>query len=102
MHTTVTESGRPFHHNGDFSGDVILNVDADKVEHGRFNGEEYVQVTIPMEDLVGIVGEYVRRLRIERLEHRPAKVVQLRRRAGHVPAPTVRQPVSQRRTDPGW
>lgn len=68
MITGETGAGRRFHHNGDYSGEVWVNMRPDEVEAGRFGDEEYVTVKIPMEDLLDIVGEYVRMQRIQELE----------------------------------
>lgn len=56
MHTTESTRFR-FHHNGDFSGDVIA---VDKATN--------VETHIPFTDIKTLVAEQVRRERIARLE----------------------------------
>jgi hypothetical protein len=70
--TDQTRSGRTYHHNGDFSGEVWVNMSPNEVDAGTsFDGKEYVTVNIPTADLVDIVGEYVRRQRISAAEQLP-------------------------------
>ena len=56
MHTTVIKETR-FHHNSDFSGDIIITR----------SGEESIEV--PFEDLVEIVAKMEYNKEIERLEN---------------------------------
>jgi len=54
-----------FIHNGDYSGDVLVSNPRDQE---RFT--PLVEATIPMEDLLGFVGEYFKDLMITGLEER--------------------------------
>lgn len=65
MITDATDADRTYHHNGDFSGDVLINVAEDEVRTIPGGG---LQVAIPMADLIDIVARYVRRERVIRLE----------------------------------
>lgn len=59
MHSNTTSSGRRYHHNGDFSGEVWINLGP-----GEFEGEVYADAPggmiakIPMQDLRDIVAEH--------------------------------------------
>lgn len=57
MHTLECDLTR-FHHNGDFSGDVII--------HRKEFGDEF---TVPFSDLKALVATYVRNARIAALEY---------------------------------
>jgi len=58
-HTFVGPSGAIYHHNGDFSGDVEV-----EVEHTHQGG----LVSIPFEDMKALVFEYLRQQIIARVE----------------------------------
>lgn len=60
-HTTNAPGGTAFIHNGDYSGDVEI-VAADKTRG----------VTIPFEDLMWVVADYVRLQRISKIEEASA------------------------------
>jgi len=62
-------SGRKYHHNGDFSGDVIACVSPGDVtqEHDPEVGD-FSAVSIPAEDILAVAAEFVRSKRIEQLE----------------------------------
>ncbi len=64
MHTTVIDEQHRFHHNGDYSGDVLIN--GAEVEIDEYDGS--TTVTIPFEVLAEFVGEAVRDARTSRLE----------------------------------
>lgn len=70
MITTRLNNGRVFLHNGDFSGDLLINVGPGELEElepapGEASG---YRVTIPFGDIKAIVAEYVLRSRIDALE----------------------------------
>lgn len=71
MITDQTRSGRTYHHNGDYSGEVWVNMSPEEVDAGSFDGTQYVTVKIPTADLVDIVGEYARRQHINAAEQLP-------------------------------
>jgi hypothetical protein len=64
MHTLRTKNLR-FHHNGDFSGNVLIVVREEKVEPGPA-GMSFVEV--PFEDLRELVFAYLRDKGIGKLE----------------------------------
>lgn len=77
MHSTYGATpGVSFVHNGDFSGDVIVQLNnADSVQHIErvvFDGHELApmhwEVRIPFADMQRIVATWVRRLEIAALE----------------------------------
>ncbi len=63
-----------FHHNGDYSGDVIINASAGDLAYeyhdnsGNPFGDPYEAIKIPFEVLAEFVGEAVRDAREGRLE----------------------------------
>lgn len=65
MITNTTGAGRAYHHNGDFSGEVVINVTEDELSSvpGGLH-----QVGLPMADLIDIVAAYIYRQRLEALE----------------------------------
>lgn len=72
MITGYTSSGRTYHHNGDFSGEVMIvaqGIEVRQFKEGQ--GDEYALVSIPTADLVDIVGECVRRQRVIAAESLP-------------------------------
>jgi hypothetical protein len=72
MITTKFDNGRVFIHNGDYSGDLIINADPDevaKVDYDSITRLPGWHVTIPFEDIKAIVAEYVRRQRAIELEN---------------------------------
>lgn len=68
MITHKTGSGRTYHHNGDFSGEVWVIATPEEVEEGRFADKAFYTVKIPTEDLIDIVGQYALGQRITELE----------------------------------
>ncbi len=58
------------HHNGDYSGDVIINAPLDVMayEYHDNRGDPYEAIKIPFEVLAEFVAEAVRDARTERLE----------------------------------
>ncbi len=68
MHTTEGEKFR-FHHNGDFSGDVVI-----------VNNETDEHIRVPMSDLLSLVAKYVRQRRIEELESASDEEILMRQR----------------------
>jgi hypothetical protein len=69
MHSSETPSGRRYHHNGDFSGEIWINLAANE-----FAGEIYADAPggaiakIPLEDLREIVRAADLQRRLDRLE----------------------------------
>lgn len=65
MITTKLGNGRVFLHNGDYSGDLLINVSPKEVEKlDPAPGEPpTMRVTIPFDDIKTIVAEYVLRNR---------------------------------------
>ncbi len=63
MITTKFDNGRVFLHNGDYSGDLLINIGPGEVETlDVMPGQPPTKrVTIPFEDIKAIVAEYVRR-----------------------------------------
>lgn len=58
MHTTELPSGNRAHHNGDYSGDVLVQIPRDAV---LLTPDVTVyEVKIPMGDLIQIVSDYIR------------------------------------------
>jgi hypothetical protein len=59
-----------FHHNGDYSGDVLIVVQAHKVAHyeSTSHTSEHYEIEIPFNDLKMLVAEYVRGEKVDRLE----------------------------------
>ena len=72
MHTFQTAAAPRFtiNHNGDFSGDVIINYFVRGVSSKDKDVEE---MTVPFELLRQLVAEYVRSERIRALEHASAE-----------------------------
>jgi hypothetical protein len=60
MHSAETRSGRTYHHNGDFSGEVWIAVAPSEVGGGV--------AKIPAGDLIDIVAEYIRDRHIVSIE----------------------------------
>lgn len=58
-----------FHHNGDYSGEVLVQVPAGNVRGGF--GDAHVVVEVPFAALVSLVADAVRGQRIARLENMP-------------------------------
>jgi hypothetical protein len=50
-----TASGRRYHHNGDFTGDVVINVERDEIFTFSSPEGSGAQVQIPFTDLIDIV-----------------------------------------------
>jgi GTPase involved in cell partitioning and DNA repair len=74
MYTTQTgQSGIYWHHNGDYSGDVIVRVPSGSVTIDSAGA----RVEIPFEDIRELVANYVRNEKIARLETRTAEEVLL-------------------------
>jgi hypothetical protein len=67
-HTTTTDAGITFHHNGDYSGDVSLRLSEDQVEQGQFKNETYYEIEIPFDAMKELVANYVRSEKISKLE----------------------------------
>jgi hypothetical protein len=55
-----TSTGRRYRHNGDFSGEIVIIMDETEVEHEQFAGDQYVTVTIPLQDLRDIAAQAAR------------------------------------------
>ena len=70
MITTKLDNGRVFLHNGDFSGNLLINVAPGEVDYTEtVPGEPTTwRVALPFEDVKAIVAEYVRRERTTALE----------------------------------
>lgn len=72
MITTKLNNGRVFLHNGDFSGDLIVNVEPAAVARWTITAgtglPATVRVSVPFEDIKAIVAEYVRRETVRALE----------------------------------
>jgi hypothetical protein len=57
-----TNGGRRYHHNGDFSGEVIINIGDDELSRVPTpDGGHAYQVSIPFTDLLDIVARGVDR-----------------------------------------
>ena len=69
MHTTKINQTL-FHHNGDYSGGIIIQ---------RFDNDIETSITIPTEDIIKFVGEMIRSEMISKLEQIDAKELVLRR-----------------------
>ena len=69
MHTTKINQTL-FHHNGDYSGEIIIE---------RFDNNIETSITIPTEDIIKFVGEMIRSEMISKLEQIDAKELVLRR-----------------------
>lgn len=71
MHTTKAPNGTMFHHSGDFSGEIIIT----GYEDGTGNCCKQIPVTmrVDMDDILYLVGEKIRRKRIEELEQADIK-----------------------------
>ena len=71
MHTTQTKN-LTIHHNGDYSGDVIIQVKPEQVQHiaanTKFHIPAYAEVTIDFKDLRTFVFGYLRDKMISELE----------------------------------
>jgi hypothetical protein len=70
MHSTKI-NGTRFFHNGDFSGEVKIQVQPSQVERTDWPeevGGSVVEVEIPFDDLRGLVFQYLRRRQISALE----------------------------------
>lgn len=65
MRTIKTDNGTTFHHNNDWSGDLIVVLPTGAVEAST-GGD--VLVTISMETVKGFIGEYLRDLTIRNFE----------------------------------
>jgi hypothetical protein len=79
MITDHTTSGRTYHHNGDYSGEVHLIMRPDEVdEDADLGGRAFMVAKVPMEDLIDIVAEYV----YQKAEYVYQKRVQRLRSAG--------------------
>lgn len=57
MHSFTTKNGTRFHHNGDYSGDVIIDA------------RGFSDITLPCVDLLEFTANYVRQKRISQLEN---------------------------------
>jgi hypothetical protein len=69
MITTELPNGRVFLHNGDFSGDLEINVHPAELEElDTEDGTQLFRLAIPFEDIKAIVADYVRRVRTVELE----------------------------------
>lgn len=81
MHTTRLSSGRVFLHDGDFSGDLLINCVPDEVEQlPVVPGEApVIRVSIPFDDIKELVSRYVRGELIGALEAADADEVLLGR-----------------------
>lgn len=69
MHTTEIEhNGRIwyFHHNGDFSGNVVVDIESPFIDRAHELG---VSVQIPFEVLEEFVGQYIQSNMISVVEH---------------------------------
>lgn len=62
MRSTTGPSGNTYHHNGDFSGHVIMQ--AEELDSGGKHS-----VAIPMEDILHLAAAYMRQKAIERVEN---------------------------------
>ena len=69
MHTTKINQTL-FHHNGDYSGEIIIQ---------RFDNDIETSIMIPTEDIIKFVGEMIRSEMISKLEQIDAKELVLRR-----------------------
>lgn len=65
MHSFDAPSGRTYHHNGDFSGDVVFTQST--TEDGSLEDVD-VEVEVPFADLKALVAQHVRNVRIEWIE----------------------------------
>jgi hypothetical protein len=68
MHTTKANLGSTFIHNGDYSGDLIISVPADKVKEVPDPTGAWVHINLPFEDIKQLVADYVRERTITALE----------------------------------
>jgi hypothetical protein len=74
MHTTHGPEGTVFNHNGDYSGDVVIKIDAptdsDKGGYMQSPDGQLVQwrIEVPFADIRSLVLGYLRDERIARLE----------------------------------
>jgi hypothetical protein len=74
MHTTKGPEGTVFNHNGDYSGDVVIKIDAatgsDKGSYTQSPDGEMVQwrIEVPFADVRALVLGYLRDKRIGELE----------------------------------
>lgn len=50
-----TQAGRRYHHNGDFSGEIIINISDDELHRVMVPEGQAYQVSIPFTDLLDIV-----------------------------------------------
>lgn len=66
-HTTIGAEAT-FIHNGDFSGDITISSKKTNFEPVRNPDGDYIDLTIPFEDLKMIVATYVRDKNISALE----------------------------------
>lgn len=94
MHTTILPSGSRAHHNGDYSGPVTFVVPGkDLIQAHNANKETtynvgadytHVEVNIPMDDLIALVGDWVVRQKVMELEAVEGDVKKLKKllRAG--------------------
>jgi len=64
MHTLQARCGTVFNHNGDFSGDAIVSIGG-------------ISVTVPIDDLLEFVAEFVRYRKIQQLEEASAEMLLL-------------------------
>jgi hypothetical protein len=69
MHSFDAPSGRTYHHNGDFSGDVRLITTVEVLTDDRQSFvQKETEIDIPFADLAALVAEYVRRERASALD----------------------------------
>ena len=67
MHTTQASQGTVFHHNGDYSGSVKIQVPEEPAKH-TFGSQTCWVTEVPFEDIRELVLDYLRSKLIARLE----------------------------------
>lgn len=61
MRSCTTEDGTTFHHNGDYSGDIIIQRPG------------FGEITVPFKGILQLVANYIRQERISQLEQAEPK-----------------------------
>lgn len=68
MHSFDAPSGATYHHNGDFSGFILVTVSPSSVNSTWNHNNEMIEVELPFEDLKALVAKHVRNEKIHRIE----------------------------------